>query len=690
MQKTILETCLDFTTLTEALAYWSAHSPDATALSFREGDSATTLTYSALQSRALAVAGEITQKCMPGDRVVLGYEQGIDYVAGFLGCVYAGVVAVTSAPPTELRRSERLIRLLDDSGARAILSNGAAKAAFEAVQARVTLIDTDHIAAPALTQPVTPEAEQLMFLQYTSGSTSAPKGVMLTHGSIGANLRAILADTQPDEGSIYMSWLPLYHDMGLIFMTLAPLFAGRPVHLMSPAEFLRFPERWLQAISDLGATITAAPNFAYRLCCDRVQGRKAEALNLSSMRRFINGSEPIRVEDMELFLDTFAASGLCPEAMTGGYGMAELGVYACLGPAFVTDTYFDAQLLADEARAVALPSAAQGTCPPARAVRRLAACGAPNAAHFDLRIVDPETGTEQAEGASGEIWIAGPSVGRGYWRNPQATAETFGAALAPVPDGFGQNGYLRTGDIGFMHDGQLFICGRSKEMMILRGRNLFPADICEAVELVGPAMRGRRAAAFTVPGEPDEELVIVCAARAANPDAAGTVIRQIIAAVSREIGVVPVDIVIVSNRALSRTTSGKVQHAALRKAYLEGGLEAEFSLLRGSSVSSQLETALAAAQSAPAPAPDWMVQRICAYAAAVAGRPLDHADCDLFELGLDSLRGMRLIERIETGLLRRPSALTLADLSELRTPRRIADALGALATGNARYKELVL
>lgn len=686
MHKTILETCLEFGTLTEALAHWSAQTPGATALSFLEGDDATTLDYGALQDQALAVAGAILQICAPGDRVVLGYEQGIDYVAGFLGCVYSGVVAVTSAPPTELRRSERLIRLLEDSGARAILTNGVARAAFEPVCDRVALLDTDRITAPALAQPVTPEAGQLMFLQYTSGSTSAPKGVMLTHGCIAANLRAIAADTRPDEDSVYVSWLPLYHDMGLIFMTLAPLFAGRPVHLMAPAEFLRFPERWLQAISDLRGTITAAPNFAYRLCCERVRGRKAASLDLSCMRRFINGSEPIRVEDMDLFLESFAETGLRRQALTGGYGMAELGVYACLGPAFVTDTHFDAQALADTACAVAVQPGPEGTEAPA--LRRLAACGAPNPDHFDLRIVDPDSGTERPPGGAGEIWIAGPSVGKGYWKNPEATEETFGAALEPVPAGFGRDGYLRTGDIGFVHDGQLFICGRSKEMMILRGRNLFPADICETVELVGPAMRGRRAAAFTVPGDPDEELVIVCAARTANADAATTVIRQIMSAVSREIGVVPRDIVIVPNRALSRTTSGKVQHAALRKAYLDGRIEAEFSLLHGAH---PVQDPVPAAEAAgPAPAPDWMVQKIRAYAAEVVGQPLDHADSDLFELGLDSLRGMRLIERIEAGLLRRPCRLTLADLSELRTPRRIADALGAHGTRNARYKELVL
>lgn len=680
MNQPILELCSDFRSLTDAMNHWSERESDRTVLTFVTGESVTSLDYGTLHRRALEISGELLSRCAPGDRVILGFEQGLDYVAGFLACVYAGTVAVTSAPPTELRRSTRLARLIEDSGAAAILTNDIAQEAFAPVKSVIALVNSDHMTAAALEEPCAVRADDLMFLQYTSGSTSAPKGVMLTHGSIAANLHAILADTSPDDDSVYVSWLPLYHDMGLIFMTLAPLFAGRPIYLMSPVEFLRYPERWLQAISTWRGTITAAPNFAYRLCCDRVRGRKKQALDLSSMRQFINGSEPIRTEDMETFVEAFAETGLRPEAMTGGYGMAEVGVYACLGPAFVTDTSFNAQRLADKGRADPVPSG-NGT-------RRLAACGRANTNHFDLRIVNPDTAAECPERSTGEVWISGPSVGKGYWRNTEATQASFGARLADGTAGLGGGGYLRTGDIGFVHDGQLFICGRSKEMMILRGRNVFPADVCETIELIGPAMRGRRAAAFTIPGDPDEKLVIVCAARATNSDACQTVVRQIMAAVSDELGIVPHDIVIVPNRALERTTSGKVQHGALRKAYLQDTIEAEFSQLRGA-------TGLAEATAEPpeptnTEVPEWVIAKICGYVANVSGQDTAHADGDLFELGFDSLRGVRLIERIETGLLNAPSHLSLADLSRLRTPRNIAAALGARAARNNSVKELVL
>lgn len=686
MNQPIAELRPDFSSLTEAMLHWSAQTSSAPALTFLTGADATTLNYAALHERALAIAGELRAHCDPGDRVIMGYEQGTEYVAGFLACVYAGAVAVTSSPPTELRRSSRLERLIADSGAAAILTDDEAQAAFGQIDGNIALINSNHMTTGPLSAPAAAQPDDLMLLQYTSGSTSAPKGVMLTHASITANLRAIIADTRPDAESVYVSWLPLYHDMGLIFMTLAPLFAGRPVYLMSPSEFLRRPERWLQAISTWRGTITAAPNFAYRLCAERIRGETTRALDLSAMRLFVNGSEPIRIEDMEAFLEAFEANGLRREAMTGGYGMAELGVYACLGPAFATDTYFDAAQLtgAGEARAVA----------PGPVARRLAACGSPNPDHFDLRIVDPVSQSERPDGATGEIWIAGPSVGRGYWRNAEATGSSFGASSPGAPDGFGQAGYLRTGDIGFKHQGQLFISGRSKEMMILRGRNVFPADVCEIVEQIGPAMRGRRAAAFTVPGEPDEQLVIVCAARAPNPEAGQSVARRIVSAVSRELGVIAHDVVIVPNRALSRTTSGKVQHGALRQAYLEDAIEADFSLLRGQIRSGEKNAGAgnrgASAHDAGPPAPDWIVQRICGYVSDISGQPQVRADGDLFELGFDSLRGMRLIERIESDLLRGASRLSLADLSEMRTPRSIAAALGAQAARNSQAKELVL
>lgn len=675
-----------FATLTDALCHWSSEQGDAVALTFLSGDEAQTLSYRELHHRALEIAGDLSRVCRPGARVVLGFEQELDYVCAFLGCVYAGAVAVTSAPPDELRRSTRLQALLVDSGAKVILTNNNAIAKFDGLSGlrEISLLNTDTLSAGRLAAPYAAEGEDLMFLQYTSGSTSAPRGVMLTHGSIAANLKAIVADTQPHDASVYVSWLPLYHDMGLIFMTLAPLFAGRPVYLMSPAEFLRYPQRWLRAISTYGGTITAAPNFAYRLCVERTTESLLAELDLSRVEMFINGSEPIRVEDMEAFYRRFAPAGLRKEAVAGGYGMAEVGVYASCGQMLTGHLGFDRAALEHQRRVV--PHTDRGA-----ATRLVAPCGQVNPAHYDLRIVDPDSLEACGPDQVGEIWLAGPSKGQGYWQNFDATMAAFRGRLTGQPRPF-----LRTGDLGFVYRDALYICGRIKEMMILHGRNVFPADLCAIVENIGPPMRGRRAAAFTVPGETDEGVVIVCAARVSE-SSWRRFAEQIIGALSAEAGVIPVDVVFVQNRALKRTTSGKIQHSALRAAYLDGSLRIDFNL-RGPRELTAIEVeppiAKRGKDTKPLNAPNWMARRISQYFSAICNCEAPTLEQDLFELGLDSLRGVRLIEAIETDLLGTKCPITLSEFIDLKTPRRIAAALArSIApkdTAVASLQEIVL
>lgn len=681
----------NFSTLTEAVAHWSLVAGDAPALTLLSGDDQQTMTYRELYERALSIGGNLRRLCNPGARVILGFGQGTDYVSAFLGCAYAGVVAVTSSPPDELRRSKRLQALIADSGAEVILTNDIAMQHLKDIglAAGMTFLNTDAMTDERLQSPTPPDAGALMFLQYTSGSTSVPRGVVLTHGSITANLQAINADTKPHADSVYVSWLPLYHDMGLIFMTLAPLYAGRPVYLMSPAEFLRYPDRWLRAMSNYRGTITAAPNFAYRHCVERIPMELAETLDLSQAEYFINGSEPVRVEDMEAFYRRFSPSGLRKTAIAGGYGMSEVGVYVSCGEMLTGHLAFDRAALENEGRVLPLPDRGD-------AARLLAPCGKVNAEHFDLCIVDPETLLKCESDRVGEIWIAAPSNGKGYWRNREATSETFNGRLADDPRAF-----LRTGDLGFVYRGDLYICGRIKEMMILHGRNVFPADLCTIVEEIGPAMRGRRAGAFALEGEAGDEAVIVCAARVSE-DTWQQLAKQIIAALSSEMGVIPGDVVFVQNRALKRTTSGKIQHKALRQAYLNGSLEIDFSLRRAAiprgteRLAPVTETDQAsevfACDTRLILAPDWMVQRICHYCATICECEAPEPDRSLFELGLDSLRGARLIEAIETDLLGRASPVTLSAIADLKTPRAIAAALVSSMTPRTStpVKELVL
>ena len=643
---------------------------DRPAVTFLQGTTRRTLTFLDLHRKALEIAGLLLESCAPGDRALLGLDGGLEYVTSFFGCIYARVVAVTSAPPKELRTHDRLARLLADSRASVILCNAATAPnlapvlAEQQVQARLLQIDT----APGepLARPLDGAPHDLMFLQYTSGSTSAPRGVMLSHASVAENLRAIVADTRPHGASVYVSWLPLYHDMGLVFMTLAPLYAGRPVYMMGAQEFLRHPGRWLTAISEFRGTFTAAPNFAFRLCRERLDPTTVSALDLSSMEFFVNGSEPVRVRDMESFHARLAPAGLRREAMYGAYGMAEVGVYVCCGGVLDRQTAFDREALESvgKVRPVARRDAE---------ARLVAACGAVNPGHFDVRIVDPATGAEHRSGSTGEIWISGPSRGQGYWRQDDVSETVFRGRLdGRLPE------YLRTGDVGFIHDGQLHVCGRVKEMMIVCGRNIFPADICEIVESLEPQMSGRRAAAFTVPGLLGEELVIVCAARVTDADWRRLADR-IVGAVTELQGVSPSDVVFVKNRALKRTTSGKVQHSALREAYLDGSLRAEFALGYSGVGEHGRDAPLETAEAFETPA--WLVDRICAHCRRICEAERVEPEHDLFELGLDSLRGVRLIEAIENEVIGRKASFELVDFVRMRTPKEIASAIARTPDG---------
>jgi acyl-CoA synthetase (AMP-forming)/AMP-acid ligase II/acyl carrier protein len=507
---------------------------------------------------------------------------------------------------------------------------------------------------------------------------------MLTHDSLVANLKAIMADIRPHSESVYVSWLPLYHDMGLIFMTLAGLFAGRPIYLMAPAEFLRHPDRWLRAISTYGGTITAAPNFAYRLCVERVNNAQLRELDLSRMECLLNGSEPVRVEDMEAFLERFAPAGLKKKAIHGGYGMAELGVYASSGPILTGHHPFDPAALENRGQVVPLAGRDPGA-------RLIAPCGVVNPEHLDLRIVDMQTGCECAPQHVGEIWLAGPSVGKGYWNNAEATEATFGNRLPGR-----SKTYLRTGDKGFVYDGRIYICGRLKEIIILRGRNIFPNDVCALIESNVAEMRGRRAAAFGIPGDSGEELVVVSAARVSEVSWR-KVARQITAVLGAEMGIIPFDIVFVPNRALSRTTSGKVQHGALRQAYLEGRLEYEFAFTGPISHVATIAVSDAADaddDDAAAGAPDWMVQRIQALCSFICNRETLEDDANLFELGLDSLRAVQLLAALESDLMGGACSITIPEIVELKTPRNIAAALARAVQQNhasrSGFKEVLL
>ncbi len=510
----------------------------------------------------------------PGDRALLLYPSGLDFVAAFLGCLAARVVAVPAYPPRPGRSSDsRLAAIAQDAEPRWVLSTAALAARRQAAAegtpalAAAIWIPTDlPDAPPAAGGLVPPREDDLAFLQYTSGSTADPKGVEITHGNLAHNEEAIRRAFAQSEASVVVGWLPLFHDMGLIGNVLQPLWCGGSCVLMSPAAFLHRPRRWLEAISRYRGTTSGGPDFAYDLCARRAAGDLA-GLDLSSWRLAYSGAEPVRAQTLARFAQAFAPAGFDPAAFFPCYGLAEATLFASGGTAGEgAHVEAFAPRALEEGRAE--PAAAAG--------RALVACGAASLGQR-LVVVDPETGERRPPGQVGEIWIAGPSVARGYFRRPDETARDFGARLA----GDAEAGpFLRTGDLGFLHAGRLFVAGRLKDLVILRGRNLHPQDVERTAEAAHPALRPGGGAAFAVEGGEAERLVLVHELASARPPEGGVaplaaeIALAVRRAVAEEHEAQLHDLVLIPPATLPRTTSGKVRRAACRAAYVAGELPA--------------------------------------------------------------------------------------------------------------------
>jgi amino acid adenylation domain-containing protein len=621
--------------LTHALALRAEKTPARTAYVFlADGEEERDhLSYTTLEARARAIAAALSRSVAPGDRALLLDPPGLDFVAAFLGCLYAGVIAVPAYPPRSSRRTSRLLAILADA------RPAVALAAAEPVQrmrswlertpetAALSWLVTDELdPAPAGWEPPAPDGEAVAFLQYTSGSTSTPKGVRVTHGNLLHNEERIRQAFGQSESSVVVSWLPPYHDMGLIGGLLQPLYVGAPCILMPPAAFLQKPLRWLQAISRYRGTTSGGPNFAYELCVRSVFPAEIEQLDLSSWQVAFNGAEPVRRATLDRFATAFAPCGFRREAFVPCYGLAEATLLVTAG--------------ADRS----VRSAAEL---PVR-------CG-PLPAGDEVAVVDPASGKPCAAGAEGEIWVRGPSVAAGYWNRPAETLETFGAVL---PEGRGP--FLRTGDLGFVADGELVVSGRLKDLIILRGRNLHPQDLEATAREAHPALAGGMGAAFSVDSDGEERLVIVheVERHAARPEEIAAAVRQ---AVTEEHEALAYEVVLVSAGRVPRTTSGKVQRRACRELYLQGGLR----VLAASRLSSAVadEGAAAAVMEGSL---EWL-RRAFATAARVAPFEVD-PDRPLSAAGLDSLAAVGLKQAVEeaTGV-----SIPLTELLEGMTLREV-------------------
>lgn len=553
-------------TIPDVLTRRAAQTPDALAYSFlADGETLTeAVSFADLHRRVQALARHLVAHTQPGDRILLLYPPGIDYVVAVIGCLCAGRVAVPAYPPKPRRPDARLAALvadcapsltLTDEGTAARLASSddplaqslPAMAGWSGTCARATQ------AGPALPRP---DPDDVALLQYTSGSTAQPKGVVLTHGNLVANIDAIRAQFGLEENSVALSWLPPYHDMGLIGFVFGALYIGCHLVLMPPASFVQRPLRWLQAIDRFRVVISGAPNFGYEQCLRKIGPAERAALDLRSWKCALNGAEPVSAATLQQFAEAFAVAGFDANALAPCYGLAEATLLVTgkpAGTATVTGRFDETALGANEARA-AQASAETAGC-------HLVSSGRV-AAGTTVLIVEAEGIAPLAEGRVGEICIAGAGVTRGYWNPSTNTPELF-------LDRDGTR-YLRTGDLGFLREGELFVTGRIKDLVILRGRNHYPQDIELTAGHAHALVQPGAAAAFSVTVDGEEQLVVVSeVTRAFRAPQAGAVSAAINEAISAQHGIVPHAVALLRPACLPRTSSGKVRRRACREMWLD-------------------------------------------------------------------------------------------------------------------------
>ncbi|MEU7784569.1 fatty acyl-AMP ligase [Amycolatopsis sp. NPDC049159] len=551
-------------TLTACLRHWAATTPDSPALTF--ADFATdrdgrrrTLTWRRLGERVDAVAGALPVR--PGDRVAVLCPQGPDYVVGFLAAITAGAIAVPLFDPGLPGHAGRLAAVLADCAPSAVLTTTPRQPAVEEFVGDVPVVAVDR-PGPVRSWPA-PEAvpDDVAYLQYTSGSTRTPAGVVLTHANVLANVTQAVRGLGLDPGaSTTVSWLPLFHDMGLVLGLITPLALGLRSVLMDPLAFIERPVRWLELLGDHAGAWSAAPNFAFHYCASRIRDAERARLRLGRVTAIVNGAEPITPAVLDRFHATFAAAGYTPDKTRPAYGLAEATVFVTTGPAAAPRVAtFDRDALAT------------GTARPAADGVRLVACGAP--AGQLVALVDPETAVALPDTSVGEIWVHGPNVGEGYWQKPLESTETFGARLAGDRGDLPEGPWLRTGDLGLRHDGELYIAGRIKDLIIVDGRNHYPQDVEATAASADPEIRPGSVAAFAIEGA-DTEAVVVVAEHRAHADLAEAAERALVTTVRRLVadahGLALRDVLLVPAGRVPRTSSGKIARAACRDRYLAG------------------------------------------------------------------------------------------------------------------------
>ncbi|MGH8583366.1 MAG: amino acid adenylation domain-containing protein [Gammaproteobacteria bacterium] len=675
----------------QLLSLRAQQSPASLAYAFLRDDlSPINISYQQLELRVRDLAARIATRARRGDRALLVYGPGPDPVVAFWACLYAGVVPVPAPSPDALRLKTTLPRLrslaADARTSIVLASTPMRDAAYElSLNKEAGLahwMATDLEIEPAKDfRPPTVAASDPAYLQYTSGSTSTPRGVMVTHANVIANCAAFSAMIQPDADTRVLLWLPYFHDYGLVYGIIWPLVHGVPGYLMSPVTFLRRPLRWLEAIERFRISYTGAPNFAYAACARAAAAWPEWHADLSSLRDATCGAEPINPTTLAQFNATFARHGLSPTAFSPAYGLAEATLLVARKPYGTVPRVLTVNASALRDARVERADASHNDA------LTLVSCGAP-APDTQIAIIDTESGATLPSDRVGEIWLSSASVAAGYWGHNEATHATFERSLPTAPD----RRFLRTGDLGFMHGGELYVTGRLKDLVIIHGRNYYPQDIEWTVEHAAPPLRLGHGAAFSIEGEDGERLAVVQEIdRRAQEGDLDHAVRAIRAAVAREHELPIHAVVLVRSGSIARTSSGKIRRSSCKQAFLEGKL----SVLRLDVHDPDVAEAAIAVPTAEAilAMPDRVGRQeaiealVVELIARLTGR--DSSDLPLtasaIECGLDSLTTFRLLNEIERALsVALPPSSVLGEASLRGFATRIVDEIERASVSDER------
>lgn len=564
--------------LAELLEQQAARRPDVAAVtvySDRPGERPS-LSFAGLHAQAASLACRLAAETSPGDRALLIFPSSLEFVVAYFACLMAGVVAVPMMPPRRNANHDASAAIMADCAPCLALSLTADPDPRGTLRERLAERGIRHLPIALAPEPVAAAgpprgATELAFLQYTSGSTSAPKGVMVSHRNLLDNLEMMRVRLGNHADSAHVSWIPLYHDLGLIMNLLQPIYLGAPCVLMTPSGFMHRPLNWLRAIHDHRAEVAAAPNFAYDLCVDRFRPEQMEGIDLGGWKIALNGAEPVRASTLARFAATFAPYGFDARAMRPAYGLAEATLLVSAAARGAETRIREVSAAGLKAGRVAAPEHMQD-------VSRIASCGSAMDG-LSLAIVDSETRRRLPSGQIGEIWIQASSVACGYWQRAAESEATFRARIATgAEDGEDEDGtWLRTGDLGHLDaDGELYIAGRLKDVMIVRGVNHYPQDIEATVAASHPSLRRDHGAAFAITDEEGAERIVVVqeverTQRHALSEA--EVASAVQAAVVNNHDVALHRIVLIRPGTLPKTTSGKIQRGLARRRWLEGALE---------------------------------------------------------------------------------------------------------------------